>query len=658
MADGSIEIKPMLTPLTGKPRQRPFLVLDIESKRDFTTEAGFTRPFMVGVYDGREYYAFFDTEPPTAENWEEHYYRPGGCVDRAMRFVLQRKYQGWHIYAHNAGRFDYLFLLPWLMHIGRELGFELSVIPVASSIQVLDVWKNNRRCRHRFLDSLKLIPTSLDKAAKSFGLTGKDKSSLGKLGLDTPETDRRAWILYNRPDCVQLYRVLEKFHHYVENVLCGEVGITAPATSMKIFRRRYLKDSIPRAMDTHEFIRASYKGGRTEPFRRWGKRLRYYDINSSYPAAMLELMPAGDGTWWEGKPPKRFLDGKHVGFCEVDIEVPDSLHIPPLPITGPKGSPVEGKLIFPTGRLTGIWEYDELKMAIEVGCKVKRWKRSVWYPGKYLFKDYVHELYQYRDKKSDKYDAGLAEVVKIMLNALYGKFGMRTLRKQMFLWNDDELPDSAVPANGDPECPIWYAEVESDAPYVMPQISARVTSLARQRLYRGMLAALKAGGEVYYADTDSIITDVVIPTSTELGAFKDELPELSGMLEGEFIAPKLYTLGVPSPTAHGDDWYGQRLLRWVKAKGIEGKLKTLENFRKLSRGEKLTMTRLEKVGTLAQAGFLRGPRTVEVPRRFLAGETKRTIHEDGSSSPIRLEMWQPERKVGREREHSSAAHPA
>lgn len=616
-------VQTKLTPLIGAIRQRKFLVMDLESKRDLTSKAGFTRPFMCGVFDGKRYYAFFDSTPPTTEDWEEHYYRPGGCVDRAMRFMLQRCYRGHHIYAHNAGRFDYLFILPWLMQVGRELGFQFSVVPVSSSIQVLDVWRQGRK-HHvwRFVDSMKLIPTSLDKAAKSFGLGGKDKSAL-KQDLDTPETDRASWIAYNKVDCVVLYRVLERFHHYVENVLLGEVGITAPATAMKLFRRRFLKEELPRALDTHAFIRESYKGGRTENYIRKGKKLYYFDINSSYPAAMLELMPAGDPIWWEGKPPERLSKGKYVGFVECDVFVPDTLEIPPLPITDKKGS---GKLIFPTGKLSGIWEWSELQMALEVGCRVVKWKRSVWYPGKYLFKEFVEELYRYRDTSRADYDQGMSDVAKNMGNSLYGKFGMKTLRKKIYLAEDEDLPENAVPANGDPECPVWYAEVESDAPYVMPQISARVTSLARQRLYRGMLEVQKRGGKVYYSDTDSIITNVPIETSTALGAFKDELPAYAGKLEGEFIAPKLYMLRAPG-------------FEKVKAKGIEGRLKTIENFYKLAGGETIEMERLEKVGTLAQAGFLRGPKMRKVPRRFLGQDSKREFRPDGSSRPIRLEMW-------------------
>ena len=69
--------------------------------------------------------------------------------------------------------------------------------------------------RWRFLDSLKLIPTSLDKAAKAFGCSGKLKHD-----LHLNENDKR-WIDYNRVDCEQLFEVLTKFHHLIEKGLGG-----------------------------------------------------------------------------------------------------------------------------------------------------------------------------------------------------------------------------------------------------------------------------------------------------------------------------------------------------------------------------------------------------------------------------------------------------
>lgn len=640
------------TPLTKKIMSRPFLVCDIESKDDDTDKAGFTRPFLLGVYGGNNYVPFFDTNKNQGHHWAEQYYKPGGCIDLAMRRILTPRYRGHHIYAHNAGRFDYLFLLPWLMHEGAALGFTFSVIPVSSSIQVLDV-KDTMGNRFRFLDSFKLLPTSLDKAAKSFGVGVKYQ-----LDLDLPESSPE-WIERNKADCVQLYDILKKYHHYVENVLCSEVGITAPSTSIKLLRRKYLSSSLPRSPETHDFVRSGYFGGRVEVFKREGWDLHYYDINSSYPRAMLEDMPGGEATEWMGEPPKRVRNNK-IGFVEVDVDVPNDIHIPPLPLRMPMGKAnsdarngaPDTKLIFPTGHLHGVWEWDELRMALDQGCRIRQWYHSVWYEPVSIFRGFVEELYSYRDKSSPKYDVGLAEVAKLMLNSAYGKFGMRTLRKKIYRWDDPELPENAVPASGEPDSPIWYAEEEVDAPYIMPQVAARVTALARMRLYQGMMTATKKGGQVYYCDTDSIITDVDMLSSPKLGEWKDEGVEwaetlakemkvrgfephdwktLSGHLHGQFIGPKLYMLEIPNVDPRGKKW------EKVKAKGLQDR--TRETVEKLARGERIYQKRLEKVGSMARAGFMRGPKMQTIPRRLLFDQGKRHMLDDGSTRPYTVRMW-------------------
>ena len=632
-----------LTPLTGPAMRRPFLVLDIESKDGDTQKAGFTRPFMVGVYGltGAKnslpvYHPFFDGTTggdPESRFWEE-----GGCVDRAMRFILQKRFRGHHIYAHNAGRFDYLFLLPWLMNVGFKLGFRFTIIPVASSIQVLDVWKgkvtDGKMKRHhvwRFLDSYRLIPTSLDKAAKSFGLAGKAKHD-----LHLPETDP-SWVTYNGQDCSELYGVLEKFHNYIENVLLGEVGITAPATAMKIFRRNYLKRPLPRSIDTHEFVRTGYFGGRTEPFERQSENLRYYDINSSYPASMREVMPAGFSSVWEGPPPERFKE-ERLGFVQADVIVPE-MHLPVLPVRAESG-----KLIFPTGRLRGVWEWDELRLAMEEGAQIVSWGKSAWFEPVPIFREYVVDLYKYRDKSRSDYDAGLAEVVKTMLNASYGKFGMKTLRKKLYLFDDPKMPKDARPLTGDPESPIFVSEEETDAAYIMPQIAARVTALSRIRLYRFMKQAscqdcwprkCSCSNQqfVCYTDTDSIVTPTLMVTGSALGELKDEYPDESGRIKGLFLGPKSYIISTEKPAF---PWEGD-FMEKAKAKGIEKRDRETLEF--LARGGTIFQDRLEKVGTLARAGFGRGPRMITVPKRMLETEGKRVMFPDGSTRPHRVEMW-------------------
>jgi len=622
-----------LRPLKGEVTRKRFLTLDIESKDGPSrVRPGFTRPFMVGVHDGEEYVEFRDLDPE-AGAWDQRYFHADGCVARAMRHVLQQQYAGWHVYAHNAGRFDYLHLLPWLMAEGERLGYSWTLIPVASSIQLLDVFSGppSRDNQHhwRFLDSFKLIPTSFDKACKGFGLPGKVDHR-----LDLHELDPK-WSPYLKQDCVGLYALLTKFHDYVENVLGGEVGMTAPSTAIKLLRRKYLKEPIPRSIDTHDFVRLGYFGGRVEDFIEAGDGLRYYDINSSYPRSMLELMPVGEGQWIDGEPPA-WMMREWIGFCDVDVEVPEDVIVPPLPVRLEDVSQVraggiavgnlKGKLLFPVGRLRGVWEWSELSRALELGCTIRRWGRSVWYAGQHIFRDFVVDIYRHRDRSLPGYDEGLAQTAKIMLNSAYGKFGMKTERRTIHRYDDPNLPENAVAAWPDPDCPIYYVDKVVDAPYIMPQISARVTALSRVRLLDGMVESIQREGRVWYCDTDSMLTNVKIATSTELGAWKDEFPEHSGQIRGRFIGPKLYVLTVP-----GSGW------EYVKAKGFEQR--SVELLERLSRGETIVQKRLEKVGTMARNGFATGPKMRAVPRSLHLATGKREKLGDGTTRPWRLEMF-------------------
>lgn len=578
-----------LFPLKGEPKRRKFLILDLETKNGDTQSAGFTRPFLAGVYDGKVYTPYHGSD----------------CVALALKHVLRAEYCGFHIYAHNGGRFDFLFLLPHLVTEAAASQLLYRIIPVSSAIQVLDVWHpNSHHGKWRFLDSVKLIPMTLDKAAKTFGVENKMK-----FDLNTPDTEVEAWSAYNRIDCIALYQVLEKFHDYVEGRLNGEVGITAPSTSMRVYRRNYLPFSLSRNQEHHGFFRSAYFGGRTEAyFRGKAQALNYYDINSSYPAAMLENMPVGKMQEWEGAPHRKLV--QQLGFVECEVEQPPT-DIPVLPVRH------ENKLMFPVGRLKGVWTWHEIKEAIDHGATVTHWGKSVWFEGKPIFRGMVEDLYKFRDKSLPDYDEGLAAISKLMLNSLYGKFGQRTLRRHIYSSLDPDLPLGAIPCNGDIDCPVWTVEEESDASYIMPQLSAYVTSYARIALRRFMMQAKHKGGRIYYVDTDSIITDVELETTTKLGGLK---LEESGK-DGVFVAPKLYALADK-----------------VVAKGFEKQHRTLLHLEQLLAGQALYGKRLEKIGGMIRNNLKSYPRMIEYHKQIRLLSTKRDFDSNGWSKPYYIDM--------------------
>lgn len=626
-------------PLDGKPRRKKFATVDIESKDGPSEKAGFTRPFLAGFYDGNRYQCFVDTNPH--DEVMGRHLRAGGCIDRLMWACLSPKRQGTVYYCHNGGGFDFLFFLPWLMRHLEGKGLSMDLIPVGNS-RLLSIHvgvKGQKWGGWTFLDSLRTLPMSLDAAGEALGLGGKLLGA-GQLcdrhgqpfTLDTPSDDP-AWAPYNERDCVLLYDVMNRAYDIVEQEFGGEMGMTAPATAMKTFRRAFLRAPIPRDTFTHEFVREGYFGGRTEWLEAEGYHLSDYDINSSYPKAMTQPMPVGGAeTWGAEEPPKRWLDEK-IGFCRVTVRVPEDIELPPLPVRAdgacfPEGSGLDGKLLFPVGVLKGVWEWGELQNALSEGCEILEWHESVWYHAGPLLSEFVAVLYKYRDKAhcfrcggglardyhcakcaEPGYLAGLDAWAKLLLNSLYGKFGQRPERLAFWFHGDPLMPEGSVPLVAeDPNCPIWVSTSEVDSPFILPQVAARVTSLARVALYRAARQAQKAvvrecwkchskvtyrgeqrgtgwvlgskiggsgthgdpeaavlgipmlgsqgsvcpcggavetrNGRVYYMDTDSIVTDAHLPTGKALGELKDEVPRFNGFVHGRFFANKMYSLTV------------------------------------------------------------------------------------------------------------------
>lgn len=577
-----------LTPLTAPIKRKHYATFDLESKDgESETVPGFTRVFLAGFFDGESFESF----------------RGPNSISDLMCSMLVPRYLGWHIYAHNGGRFDFLHLLPWLATEGKSLGFQFAAIPSGKSggIQILDIWRaTQRKGKWRLLDSIKLIPLALEKACKTFNLPGKDS-----LPLDTHESSPQ-WEIYNERDCRALWSVLGRFHTLVEDRLGGEVGITTPATAMKTWRRKYLPHKIHRGEEAHEFVFSTYCGGRTEVFQREAHNLNYYDINSSYPAVMREPMPSGPPIWWNGKPPSCFTDSesRYVGFVEASVELDD--YIPILPVKR------DGKLMFPAGRINGRWDWAELS---RVQDRVIRYGKSVWFQASPLLASMVEDLYPFRDSSIAGYDAGLAYVVKILLNSLYGKFGQSALRRKVVPWSED-LPKGAIPVDGTSLSPVWYIDEEVTAPYIMPQIAAHVTALARVRLYDYLQAS---GDSLAYFDTDSILTSAVLDTSTKLGGLKNEYPGVT--FAGTFLAPKLYIL-------RGSDDSVK-----VVAKGIRER--TEATFETLRSGGTVSSWELEKLGKLAHKGF-RPPEMFELKKSLKFKSVKREW--DGNrTKPIRFQ---------------------
>lgn len=513
------------------------------------------------------------------------------CIAERRKFQASKRI----IYAHNGGKFDSSYVLGWVKKNGHLFSYE--IINVQSRLLSLTIRPLKHKCpdkkadeRWVFSDSIALIPLSLKEVGDTFFKNDKDKKKQ-EFDLDSNENDP-LWILYNKQDCKALYEALHQFRGLIERI-GGAAGMTAASTAMQVYRRAFQKEKVkvrnierdrpiiihrnlhwqkclrkcikpgcqvcataladidgdkPCHGCLHDFIRLGYYGGRTEIFRFSGKRLWYYDVNSSYPFSMLGDMPYGKAREFpEGLNLSQLdkLGKQYIGFVECVVYVPEKCYLPPLPYR--KITSAGMKLVFPVGNMYGVWDWEELKLLKEIGGRIVTVGRSVWYQKKPIFTSFIRKLYAYRAKNIDgEYDdPGLAYIAKLLMNSLYGKWATNSLREKIeYRSKDDEegLPPNVnviLPPLNSPD-PYYRLPHLLEADYIVPQISAHITTMSRIVVYNGLRSALKSrGGQVIYTDTDSIIANrKIAPEGDELGQWKCEEENV----DVEILQPKWYRL--------------------------------------------------------------------------------------------------------------------
>lgn len=242
-----------LRPLTSKVKPRKFAVLDLE------TTATLEKAYLLGFYDGQNFRHWDVLKSNKKGSYSQPYFPEDvrGCVSQFLTWFFERDTYCKHwIYAHNGGNFDFLYIVQWLLHHSDQFSFQ--VIPLQSSILCLTVRDKTRSDKYKwtFLDSFRLMNASLEKLGHAFVGEGKTTKlhANGDVVNENNFTDVNKYYkeLFRNPqryaylqqDCMLLYRCLDTFYNEVYQQ-GGDIGMTAPSTSMKLFRRVYLKKWVP-----------------------------------------------------------------------------------------------------------------------------------------------------------------------------------------------------------------------------------------------------------------------------------------------------------------------------------------------------------------------------------------------------------------------------
>lgn len=491
-------MKHTLQKLNGKVKSKDFVGFDCETHGDNNEFV------MCGFYyynKGKETFKYF-------YNKEE-----------AQEFVLKKKFVGKYVVATNLG-FDFTTLF-W----GTKYWNDFEIITGQSGILYAEYKKIKGRIR--FIDTTNYIFWGVEKLGKIINSPKIDKPSfLGEKPKN--ELQKAELTLYNKQDC----KISCDFMYFLQsgmNKAGGNLKITSASSSLDIWRRTFLSEPIIKetAIYPHvdEFIAMGYYGGRTEVIKRGTiTNAKYYDINSLYPSVMIEDYPLPSSI----KRVKGSIENilKYHGVTDCEVQSPN-LYYPLLPLKK------DGKLIFPNGRFSGVWNNVELRKALELGYKIKPHIQYIYTKTFKPFEKFVNTFYKLRKEQPE-----LSLIWKLYLNSLYGKFAEQEHESIRFINTDNFTTeeykqflkeDVDCYRNGNMVVEKYWKD--RSLIHRIPIFSSHTTSLARLKIY-DYIVKYKS----LYHDTDSIITMEEMEESMELGKMKKEMDITNGIL----IKPKMY----------------------------------------------------------------------------------------------------------------------
>jgi hypothetical protein len=236
------------------------------------------------------------------------------------------------------------------------------------------------------------------------------------------------------------------------------------------------------------------------------------------------------------------LEWDRFGFFDAEIIAPDNLIHPILQIHH------NNRTISPLGSFSGNFFSEELKNALKFGYKIIV-NKGVIFQRANIFKGWVND--QYKLRLEHPKGSPMNFIAKILLNSLYGRFGMKDDLGFFSLLTDKEFT-SLLKSESSIEEVISFRDKhlvkfksdlsldeEIDSPFNNINIAIASAVTAYARIHMSQFKNNSNFPNLYYSDTDSLYFDGPIPDkyiSNRLGALK---------LEGEyskaiFLAPKVY----------------------------------------------------------------------------------------------------------------------
>ena len=375
-----------------------------------------------------------------------------------------------------------------------------------------------------FLDSMNWFPESLAKTGERIGIA--------KMSIDFETCTDKELAVYCRNDTLIEFENFKIFIQFMLDNMVGRLCYTRASTAMAayLFRHYHVPIFIHNNAEAIDLERQSYKGGRCECFALGdfsGNTYRVVDVNSLYPFVMCNnLFPTKYVKLHRKISPEQLTEQltKYAIVARVLIKTDE-------PVYAIK----RGRTIFPIGTFDTTLCTPELQYAVERGHVLKVFD-AVTYEQANIFSSYVNTMYALRMKCKASGDRAYEQLVKYLMNSLYGKFGQKA---------EDWVKIGTCPNEPDREELIFNKPPKrvTRLRYLLgelfelqgwgegynsfPAIAAHVTAYARLYLWELMQAC--GFGNFLYCDTDSLIVtqtgfDNLQPylDDTELGKLKLE----------------------------------------------------------------------------------------------------------------------------------------
>jgi len=456
---------------------RPLAVLDLET--DPFRYGRVPKPFLSGFYDGSTFISTWDEDR---------------CITRTVELLASRKVPT-IIYAHNGGKFDWMYFLE---HLSNR-----------SNLRII----NGRIVQgylgiHEIRDSFSIMPFALAKYKKI-------DIHHEKMEASSRRTHKDEIIDYLRVDCESLYELVTAFwNEFGDALTVGSAGLR----ELKKFHR--FQTGRP---DFDERIRSQYYyGGRVQVFKSGLIKgpIHVLDVNSMYPHVMSScLHPIGTA-----------IDvSKYIKRDTCFVTAEGISH-------GAFAVRTKLGIDFPWGSGTFHTTIHEWNAALETGSFLpKRIIKTYGFNDRTCFEQFVSHFYN--AKVSAKVSGDLIHELfyKYLLNSTYGKFAQNPANfREYAISHLGEIMSPLCECVAD-ECSCfgWQNEGIDSQKYMLWSrrtktlryyniaTAASITGAARSLLLHGIAKA----SNVYYCDTDSVFAQSPgkLPLSdTELGSWKVE----------------------------------------------------------------------------------------------------------------------------------------